>query len=147
MKVILQKDVEHLGQMGDIVKVRDGYGRNFLIPRGLAILANEKNKRQLRHFQGMAQAKAAKELAEAQEFAAKIEGVTVGFVRNSSDEDKMFGSVTSKDIVEALSEKDIEISRKNIVLAEAIREFGSFNVTVQLNRGVKAQLPVVVQQK
>ena len=72
MKVILQQDVAKLGDMGDIVKVRDGYGRNFLIPRGLAIIADEKNVRRLKHFQGIAQAKAAKELAEAQAFAAQL---------------------------------------------------------------------------
>ena len=147
MKIILQQDVENLGQMGDIVKVRDGYARNFLIPRGVAIIANEKNERQLRHFQNMAQAKAAKELGEANAFASQIEATTVGFIRSSSDEDKMFGSVTTKDIAEALKEKGVEISRKSITLSEPIREFGTFSVSIQLKRGVKAQLPVVVQQK
>ena len=147
MKVILQQDVDFLGQMGDIVKVKAGYGRNYLIPRGLAIIANEKNERQLKHFQSMAQAKAAKELAEAKAFAAKIEAVKIGFVRNSSDENKMFGSVTTKDIVEALKEKDCAVNRKDIVLEEPIREFGSFDVSISLKRGVKATVSVIVQQK
>ena len=133
--------------MGDIVKVKAGYGRNYLIPRGLAIIANEKNERQLKHFQSIAQAKAAKELAEAKEFAAKLDSIKLSFVRNSSDENKMFGSVTSKDIVEALKEKDCVIARKDISLEEPIREFGSFDVTINLRRGVKAQVSVFVQQK
>ena len=133
--------------MGDIVKVKAGYGRNYLIPRGLAIIANEKNERQLKHFQSIAQAKAAKELAEAKEFAAKLESIKIGFIRNSSDENKMFGSVTSKDIAEALGEKDCVINRKDISLEEPIREFGSFEVTVNLRRGIKAKVSIFVQQK
>jgi len=144
MKVILQEDVSKLGAMGDVVKVRDGYGRNFLIPRGMAIIADEKNVRKLKHLQGIAQAKAAKELTEAQGVAAQLEGVKVGFVRESSDEEKLFGSVTSRDIEQELSNKGIIISRKNILLPEAIREFGSFQVDIQLKRGVKGTIMVIV---
>ena len=146
MKVILQEDVSKLGAMGDVVKVRDGYGRNFLIPRGMAIIADEKNVRKLKHLQGIAQAKAAKELTEAQGVAAQLEGVKVGFVRESSDEEKLFGSVTSRDIEQELSNKGIVISRKNILLPEAIREFGSFQVDIQLKRGVKGTITVIVQK-
>jgi large subunit ribosomal protein L9 len=146
MKVILQEDVSKLGAMGDVVKVRDGYGRNFLIPRGMAIIADEKNVRKLKHLQGIAQAKAAKELTEAQGVAAQLEGVKVGFVRESSDEEKLFGSVTSRDIEQELSNKGIIISRKNILLPEAIREFGSFQVDIQLKRGVKGTITVIVQK-
>ena len=146
MKVILQEDVAHLGAMGDVVKVRDGYGRNFLIPRGKAIIADEKNVRKLKHMQGIAQAKAAKELAEAQAVASQLEGVKIGFVRESSDDEKLFGSVTSRDIEQELSNKGFSISRKNILLAEAIREFGSFTVEIQLNRGVKGTITVIVQK-
>ena len=147
MKVILQQDIDLLGQMGDIVKVKAGYGRNYLIPRGLAIIANEKNERQLKHFQAIAQAKAAKELASAKEFAAKLESIKISFVRNSSDENKMFGSVTTKDIAEALKNKDCAVARKDISLEEPIREFGSFEVSINLSRGVKAKVAVFVQQK
>ena len=146
MKVILQEDVSKLGAMGDVVKVRDGYGRNFLIPRGMAIIADEKNVRKLKHLQGIAQAKAAKELTEAQGVAAQLEGVKIGFVRESSDEEKLFGSVTSRDIEQELSNKGIVISRKNILLPEAIREFGSFQVDIQLKRGVKGTITVIVQK-
>ncbi|MAA80319.1 MAG: 50S ribosomal protein L9 [Deltaproteobacteria bacterium] len=146
MKVILQEDVSKLGAMGDVVKVRDGYGRNFLIPRGLAIIADEKNVRKLKHLQGIAQAKAAKELAESQAVATQLEGVKIGFVRESSDEEKLFGSVTSRDIEQELTNKGFAISRKNILLAEAIREFGSFPVEIQLSRGVKGTITVIVQK-
>ena len=146
MKVILQEDVSKLGAMGDVVKVRDGYGRNFLIPRGLAIIADEKNVRKLKHMQGIAQAKAAKELAESQAVASQLEGVKIGFVRESSDDEKLFGSVTSRDIEQELTNKGFSISRKNILLSEAIREFGSFPVEIQLNRGVKGPITVIVQK-
>lgn len=146
MKVILQEDVSKLGAMGDVVKVRDGYGRNFLIPRGLAIIADEKNVRKLKHMQSIAQAKAAKELAEAQGVASQLEGVKVGFVRESSDDEKLFGSVTSRDIEQELANKGFSISRKNILLSEAIREFGSFPVEIQLSRGVKGTITVIVQK-
>jgi large subunit ribosomal protein L9 len=146
MKVILQEDVSKLGAMGDVVKVRDGYGRNFLIPRGMAIIADEKNVRKLKHLQGIAQAKAAKELAEAQAVGAQLEGIKIGFVRESSDDEKLFGSVTSRDIEQELANKGITISRKNILLSEAIREFGSFQVDIQLNRGVKGTITVIVQK-
>jgi large subunit ribosomal protein L9 len=146
MKVILQEDVVKLGNMGDVVKVRDGFGRNFLIPRGMAIIADEKNVRKLKHLQGIAQAKAGKELAEAEAFAAQLSGVKLGFIRESSDEEKLFGSVTSRDIEQALAEKELVVSRKNILLPEAIREFGSFTVEIQLNRGVKGTITVIVQK-
>jgi len=146
MKVILQQDVAKLGDMGDIVKVRDGYGRNFLIPRGLAIIADEKNVRQLKHFQGIAQAKAAKELAEAEAFAAQLADVKISFVRESSDEEKLFGSVTTKDIEQELATKGLEVARKTILLSEPLREYGSFDVAIQLNRGVKGNIKVIVQK-
>ena len=146
MKVILQQDVPKLGDMGNIVKVRDGYGRNFLIPRGLAIIADEKNVRKLKHLQGIALAKAGKELAEAEAFAAQLSDVKLGFVRESSDDEKLFGSVTSRDIEQALAEKELVVSRKNILLAEPIREFGSFKIEIQLNRGVKGTITVIVQK-
>ena len=146
MKVILQQDVAKLGDMGDIVKVRDGYGRNFLIPRGLAIIADEKNVRRLKHFQGIAQAKAAKELAEAEAFAAKLSAVKISFVRESSDEEKLFGSVTTKDIEQELAAKELVVARKSILLSEPLREYGSFDVAIQLNRGVKGSIKVIVQK-
>ena len=146
MKVILQEDVPKLGAMGDVVKVRDGYGRNFLLPRGLAIIADEKNVRKLTHLQGIAQAKAAKELEEAKALAAQLSAVKIGFTRDSSDEDKMFGSVTTSDIEQQLKEKGFSVTKKDILLAETIREYGTFNVDVKLKRGVKASIAIIVQK-
>ena len=146
MKVILQEDVPKLGGMGDVVKVRDGFGRNFLIPRGLAIIADEKNVRKLKHLQGIALAKAAKELDESKALAAQLSELKLGFVRESSDDEKLFGSVTSSDIELQLKEKGFAISKKDILLAETIREYGSFKVDIKLKRGVKASVAVIVQK-
>ena len=147
MNVILQQDVKNLGAMGDVVRVRDGYGRNYLIPRGLAILADEKNVRRLQHLQRMAQEKAEKERKEAQAIAEQLAEVSLSFTRESSEDDKLFGSVTNRDIAAALSEKGHEIDRKNIELPEPIRTLGRFEVSISLNRGVKATMVVFVQRQ
>ena len=147
MKVILQQDVKSLGEMGEIVRVKDGYGRNYLIPRGLAIVANERNTRQLQHLQKVAAEKAEKEKAESQELAKQIEAVPLSFVVAASEEDdKIFGSVTNRDIALKLAEHDINIERKSIILAEPIRSLGKFDVKVSLKRGVTATVSVLVQR-
>jgi large subunit ribosomal protein L9 len=105
MKVILQKDVPHLGVIGDLVKVKDGYGRNYLLPRGLAVLANESNTRQLNHQKRVAQTLAAKQLAAAEAAAKTISSTPVAFKLEAGEDEKLFGSVTSRDIAEALAAK------------------------------------------
>ena len=147
MKVILQQDVKSLGEMGDIVRVKDGYGRNFLIPRGLAIIANERNTRQLQHLQKVAAEKADKERAESQELAKQIEATPLSFIVAASEEDdKIFGSVTNRDIAQKLAENSINVERKNIILPEPIRSLGKFDVKVSLKRGVTATVSVLVQR-
>ena len=146
MKVILQQDVRNLGDMGDIVRVKDGYARNYLLPRGMAIIANEKNTRQLDHFKRMAQAKAEKERQASLELAKKLENTPISFEVKIGEDDKVFGSVTSKDIVERLTENGFELERKNIQLPSPLKTLGSHKVKVSLNRGVSAELEVYLQK-
>lgn len=144
MRVILKSEVAHLGDAGDIVKVSDGYGRNFLIPRGLAIPALEGSMRELDHQQRMAEAIRRKQLAGAQALAKQLEGTAVSIRRETGDDDKLFGSVTNRDIAQALSDEGIEVDRRAIHVDEPIRSIGLFNIPVRLHREVTAQVRVYV---
>ena len=146
MKVILQHDVKHLGQMGDLVKVKDGYGRNFLIPRGMAVIADERNQRRLKHQTDMAEAKSAKERAVSEALAKQVEENPISIIRESGEDDKLFGAVTNRDIAEALAAKGIELDRRKIHLEEPIKTLGRFEVVASLDRGVKANIIVFVQK-
>jgi large subunit ribosomal protein L9 len=144
MKVILQKDMKNLGKIGDIVKVKDGYGRNYLLPRGIAILADEKNQRVLAHQKRVAQSLAAKELAKAKELADKIKENALSFKMESGDGGKIFGSVTTRDIADALSEKGIEIDRRKISLDGPLKEIGRHEIEVSLARDVSATIVIFI---
>jgi large subunit ribosomal protein L9 len=146
MKVILQQDVRNLGDMGDIVRVKDGYARNYLLPRGLAIIANEKNTRQLEHLKKMAEAKAEKERQASLELANRLENTPISFEVKIGEDDKVFGSVTSKDIVERLGENGFALERKNVQLPSPLKTLGSHKVKVSLKRGVSAELEVYLQK-
>ena len=147
MKVILQKDVPHLGTIGDLVKVKDGYGRNFLLPRGLAVLADESNTRQLNHQKRLAQTLAAKQLAAAEAAAKTIESTPVAFKLEAGEDDKLFGSVTSRDIAEALAAKGVDVDRRKMTIEGALKEIGSFDVPVELGSGVTASIRVLIEKK
>lgn len=147
MKVILQKDVPHLGTIGDLVKVKDGYGRNFLLPRGLAVLANESNTRQLNHQKRLAQTLAAKQKAAAEAAAKTIESTPVAFQLEAGEDDKLFGSVTSRDIAEALAAKGVDVDRRKMTIDGALKEIGSFDVPVELGSGVTANIRVLIEKK
>ena len=146
MKVILQQDVANLGEMGQIVRVKDGYGRNFLIPRGFAVIADERNVRRLNHQQSIAQAKAAKEMAVAEELAKKISDTHVSITREAGEDEKLFGAVTNRDIAEGLAAAGVEVDRRKIELSEPVKSLGRFEVKVGLSRGVKATVVVFVQR-
>ena len=146
MKVILQQDVRNLGDMGDIVRVKDGYARNYLLPRSLAIIANEKNTRQLEHLKKMAEAKAEKERQASLELANRLENTPISFEVKIGEDDKVFGSVTSKDIVERLGENGFALERKNVQLPSPLKTLGSHKVKVSLKRGVSAELEVYLQK-
>lgn len=144
MKVILQEDVKNVGNVGDVVNVADGFGRNFLIPRGLAVLADESNVKRLEHQKRVTAHKRAKLEKQAQELAEKLATAAVSIKRAAGEEDKLFGSVGNRDIAEALEADGFAIDRKNIMLDEPIRNIGVFNVPVKLPMGIKASVKVYV---
>lgn len=144
MQVILKQEVANLGDAGDIVKVKPGYGRNFLIPRGLAIPATEGSMRQADHQRRVAEAIRRKNLSGARELKEKLEGTAVSIRRETGEDDKLFGSVTNRDIAEALSAEGLEVDRRSIVLDEPIRSIGLFTVPVRLHREVTANVRVYV---
>lgn len=144
MKVILQEDVANLGTTGQVVEVADGYGRNYLLPRSLAVLADERNTRRTEHVKRLAAARQTKVLAAAKELAAKISGTAVSIKRQAGAEDKLFGSVTNQDVQEALAAQGVEVDRRNIVLSEPIRNIGVFQVPVRVHKDVEANVKVYV---
>lgn len=146
MKVILQQDVTHLGSTGDVVKVRDGYGRNFLVPRGLAVVADESNTRQLAHLRRQAAAKAAREMKAAKELGERLTSTAITIRRESGDEDKLFGAVTNRDIAMTLEAEGIVVDRRQVELADPIKRLGVFTVPVRLHRDVLSQVKVYVIQ-
>ena len=144
MKVILKQNVPSLGKAGDLVKVNDGYARNLLIPKGLAIEANEKNIKTFEHDKKNILQKAEKEQKAAQDQAAKLSKVTITIARKVGDQDKIFGSVTSKDIESALQEKGFDIDKKMIVHDEQIKSLGEFKVKIKFHSGIEAELKLNV---
>jgi large subunit ribosomal protein L9 len=147
IQVILQQDLKNLGKSGELVRVRPGYARNYLIPRSLATPATVHNVKQLEHDQRISAAKAAKVRVEATGVADKVSGVTVTLERKVGEEDRLFGSVTTKDIAEALKAKGIDLERKRIELASPIRSAGTFNVTAKLLGDLTATFKVEVVAK
>lgn len=144
MKVILQEDVKNLGATGDVVDVADGFGRNYLLPRQLAVLADERNTARLEHQRRIAAARQAKILAEAKELAVKIAGTAVSIKRKAATDDKIFGSVTNHDIAEALAAAGIVVDKRHIDLPEPIRTISVTQVPVKVHAGVDATVKVYV---
>lgn len=144
MKVILQDDVHNLGSTGDVVEVADGYGRNYLLPRQLAVLADERNSRKLSHQKRLAAAKQARLLGEAKALAGRITGTAITLKRQATTEDRIHGSVTNIDICEALAAQGIQVDRRQIVLPEPIRNIGVSQVPVRILKDVEAQVKVYV---
>jgi len=144
MKVILQENIETLGQIGDIVKVAPGYARNYLLPKGLAIEATEKNAKALEHAKRQLAYKKNKALEAAKLLAAKLEAVNVSLAHQAGEEGKLFGSVTTMEIAAFLKEHGLEIDRKKMVLAEPIKQLGEYTVPVKIHPEVTANLKVQV---
>ena len=147
IKVLLQTDVDNLGKGGEIVRVRPGFARNFLLPRGLAVPATAGNLARVEELQRAAAQRAAEEAKGAQELAQQLSSLSVKIERAVGDESKMYGSVTSKDIEDAFEKAGVKIDRKKIVLKEAIKELGSFEVPIKLHANVTATLKVTVTKK
>ncbi|MDI6727558.1 MAG: 50S ribosomal protein L9 [Thermodesulfovibrionales bacterium] len=144
MQIILKENVKDLGHIGDVVNVKDGYARNFLIPKGLAVEANPKNIKALEHEKRKIHELAKKVKASAEELAARISGTSVTIKAKTGEEDKLFGSVTAMDIADALKKEGIDIDKKKIVLDEPIKRLGSYTVNVKIHSDVTAQLNVQV---
>jgi len=147
MQVILQEDVASLGKAGEVVKVRDGYGRNFLLPKGKAVLADPKNLKMLEHQKRVVAAKEAKRKSSAEDLAAKIGSLSLTISREAGEAEKLFGSVTTKDIAEALRREGYNIDRRDINLDEPIKQLGIFDVPVRLHPEVIGTVKVWVVAK
>jgi large subunit ribosomal protein L9 len=145
MEVILKEDVEHLGHRGDVVKVADGYGRNYLLPRKLAMQANEANKAVIEQMKSSALRRTAKEKAEAEQQVAIVEAISLEFGRKVGENEHLFGSVTSADIAHELEAKGFAIDRRKIQLEEPLKQLGEFHVPVKLHREVTAHIKVLVK--
>ena len=144
MDVILREHVENLGNRGEVVKVADGYARNFLLPRKLALLATEANKRRVERERHIFDAKEAEEKQTAEAAAARLAEVSLSFARRVGEHDTLYGSVTSADIAEALAAREVEVDKRKILLAEPLKQLGEFTVPVKLHRDVTAQVKVRV---
>jgi len=144
MKLILREDIQGLGKSGEVVTVKDGYGRNFLLPRKLAVLANDQNVRQLEHDRQVISARQAKLKGAAQQQAKGLAGVEVKISRKVGEQDKLFGSVTALDIAEALAAKGQKVDRRAIHLPEPIKTVGTHEVEIHLHHEVTAKVKVEV---
>jgi large subunit ribosomal protein L9 len=144
MEVILREDIEKLGSRGQVVKVADGYARNFLLPKRLAVAATQGNKKIVEQERQAHVRREAKLQSEAEDLSKLLEGVSVTIAQKAGDSDQLFGSVTSKDIAEALAAKNFTIDRKKIHLEEPIRQLGEFKVPLKLHKEVSVEISVSV---
>ncbi len=147
MEVILKEDVTKLGSRGDVVKVAEGYGRNYLLPRKLAIQANAGNKAVIVQMKAASVRRSAKEKTQAEELAKQFDGLSVSFQRRSGEHDHLFGSVTSGDIADAIAKKGVTLDRRQIQLHEPLKTLGEFTVPVKLHKEVTAHLKVVIEKE
>jgi large subunit ribosomal protein L9 len=142
MKVILRKDSEKLGHVGDVLSVKDGYARNYLIPRGVAYEATDGSLRQLEEENKQQARRADKERIQAEALAAKLEKVSITIKMKVGEEEKLFGSVTAQMIAEALLEKEITLDKRQIELEEPLKALGIYDVPVKLASGVSGKIKV-----
>lgn len=147
MEVILKEDVNNLGSRGDVVKVAEGYGRNFLLPRKLAIEATSGNKKVVEQMKAAAVRRSAKEKSQAEELSKQFDGLSVSFHRKSGEQDQLFGSVTSSDLADALEKKGFSVDRRKIQLHEPLKTLGEFAVPIKLHKDVTTHLKVVIEKE
>ena len=145
MEVILKEDISNLGHRGDVVKVADGYGRNYLLPRKLAMEANAANKAVIEQMKASAVRRSAKEKAEAEQLVTQLNTLALVFTRRVGESDHLFGSVTSSDIAQELASKGFTIDRRKVQLDEPLKSTGEFHVPVKLHREVTAHVSVTVK--
>ena len=147
MQVILREDVLNLGKSGELVNVKPGYGRNYLIPQGKAMLATKKNVAQLEHEKKIISAKNAKLLKDAQSIADRLGQIEITVERKVGGDDKLFGSVTTRDIEEALAVKGVKVDKKHVHLAEPIKSLGIYTVEIKLSPEVTGKVKLWVVAK
>jgi len=145
VQVILRDDVPNLGKIGDVVRVKPGYARNFLLPRGLAVEANPKNLRMLEHHKRVIGAKAEREHKGAEALAKRLDGLTLSVKARAGEEGRLFGSVTNMDVERLLAEKGFQVDRRKIALEEPIKQVGTYPIGVQIGRTVRATVQVTVE--
>lgn len=144
VEVILRDDVPNLGKIGEVVRVKPGFARNFLLPRGLAIEANRKNLRMLEHHKRVIGIKAERENKEFQAAAGKLEGLKLTIKARAGEEGRLFGSVTNMDVERALKEKGFDVERRRIQLDEPIKQLGTVPVVIQVGRDVRATVQLTI---
>ncbi|HWX53352.1 MAG TPA: 50S ribosomal protein L9 [Verrucomicrobiae bacterium] len=147
MEVILKEDVPKLGHRGDVVKVAEGYGRNYLLPHKLAIEATAGNKAVVEQMRQSAVRRTAVEKADAEALARQLEGVSLSFRRKAGEKDHLFGSVTPSDIAEALEKKGFNIDRRKLQLTDPLKSLGDFDVPIRLHRDVTSRVKVVIEKE
>ena len=148
MRLILTEDVSNLGTIGNIVKVKDGYARNYLLPRSLAVVANESNRKELEHRQRVLAAKKKKVIDELQGIAKQIERAKVSISKQVGEEEKIFGSVTTAELVAELAKANIDISKKDVKILDEVKKLGKYSAEVKLHPEVVAKFSfkVVAQE-
>ena len=144
MELILKRTVDNLGEEGDIVKVKSGYGRNFLIPKKLAVVANKANLALLEQEKAVIESRREKQREEAESLSKKVSGTTITIQHRAGEEEKLFGSVTAADIAEKLAELDIQIDKKNILLVESIKTLGEVVVPIKVGYQMTSEITVTI---
>lgn len=144
MEVILKEDVPHLGEMGEIVEVADGYGRNYLIPEGLATQATSGKKAQIRHQKEQIEREREEQRKEAQEVLEDIDGISISVPERVAESDRLYGSVTARDVADVLQQQGYDVQHKDVMMQEPFRELGIYGVEVKLASGIFADIRVWV---
>jgi large subunit ribosomal protein L9 len=144
MEVILREDVQHLGAMGEVVKVKPGYARNFLLPRGMAVEASRRNLAALDHERALIGVKRERERKAARSEADKLDGLVIEILARAGEEDRLYGSVTNLDIAQHLSERGVKVDRRRIDLDDPIKRLGTYRIVVGIAHDVKATITVKV---
>jgi large subunit ribosomal protein L9 len=144
IEVILKEHVEHLGRRGEIVKVADGYARNYLFPRKLALVVTSENRKQIERERVKAEAREAEETAAARVLAATIDAMDIAVARRVGENDTLYGSVTASDVADALAARDVVVDRRKVHLVEPLKTLGTHEVPIKLHRDVTATLKVTI---
>lgn len=145
MKVILRDNVPNVGKIGDILTVADGFGRNFLLPRNLAMLANERNVGEMEHKKRIAASRLAKAKAEAKGVAEKLNGVNVNVKRHAGEDGRLFGTVTAREIADLLAEQGFQVDKRDLVVPENVKALGEYAIVAKLHGEVTAKITLTIE--